>query len=120
VMTQAQPIPKPNICSHKGVAIAECHCPRCHEAMLARLAIGASAAVPQNGGDRELLRTVLATAASVRSGAVVLGGVHVGAGALVGAGAVITEEVPAGATVVGAPARAVAGHGCSGEIPHVV
>jgi hypothetical protein len=43
-MTQAQLIPKPNICSHKGVAIAECHCPRCHEAMLPRLAIGASAA----------------------------------------------------------------------------
>jgi acetyltransferase-like isoleucine patch superfamily enzyme len=62
----------------------------------------------QNGGDWELLRTVVARGASVGSGAVVLGGVHVGAGALVGAGAVVTKDVTPGATVIGMPARAVA------------
>lgn len=43
--------------------------------------------------------------ASIGSGAVILGGVTVGAGARIGAGAVVTADVPAGATVVGVPAR---------------
>jgi maltose O-acetyltransferase len=48
-------------------------------------------------------------AASIGSGAVILGGVTVGAGALVGAGAVVTRDVAAGATVTGVPARPHAG-----------
>ena len=38
-------------------------------------------------------------------GAIVLNGVTVGAGAVVAAGAVVTRDVPAGALVMGAPAR---------------
>ena len=40
-------------------------------------------------------------------GAIILPGVRVGKGAQVGAGAVVTKDVAAGATVVGAPARAL-------------
>lgn len=41
------------------------------------------------------------------SGAKVLGAVRIGAGARVGANAVVLKDVPAGATVVGIPARIV-------------
>jgi serine O-acetyltransferase len=42
---------------------------------------------------------------SIGTGAKVIGGVRVGAGARIGANAVVVEDVPAGVTVVGAPAR---------------
>lgn len=41
----------------------------------------------------------------VGAGATVLQGLRVGEGALVGAGALVTRDVPAGATVMGVPAR---------------
>lgn len=41
------------------------------------------------------------------AGAIVLPGVTIGRGAVVGAGAVVNRDVPAGATVVGVPARVV-------------
>jgi serine O-acetyltransferase len=41
----------------------------------------------------------------IGAGARVLGGIHVGDGARVGANAVVLHDVPAGATVVGIPAR---------------
>lgn len=43
------------------------------------------------------------------AGARVLGPITVGRGAMVGANAVVLHDVPAGATVVGAPARAIGG-----------
>ena len=45
---------------------------------------------------------------SIGTGAKVIGGVRIGEGAVVGANAVVVDDVPAGATVVGAPARPVA------------
>jgi len=44
---------------------------------------------------------------SIGTGAKVIGPVRIGEGATVGANAVVVDDVPAGATVVGAPARVV-------------
>jgi len=71
-----------------------------------RPAATAAGGALQTEADWTLLRSVVEDGASLGSGAVVLGGVRIGAGALVGAGAVVTRDVPAGATVVGVPARA--------------
>jgi UDP-2-acetamido-3-amino-2,3-dideoxy-glucuronate N-acetyltransferase len=62
----------------------------------------------QTDSDWELVPTHVERRASIGSGAVVMGGLRIGAGALVGAGAVVTRDVPAGATVAGVPARALA------------
>lgn len=45
--------------------------------------------------------------ASIGAGAIIFPGVTIGAGAMVGAGSVVLKDVPAGATVVGNPAKII-------------
>jgi acetyltransferase-like isoleucine patch superfamily enzyme len=61
----------------------------------------------QEAADWTVVPTVVRRRASIGTGAILLAGVTVGEGALVGAGAVVTRDVPAGATVMGNPARQV-------------
>lgn len=61
---------------------------------------------PKSGNrDFECLATVVDEGAAIGAGATILPGIHIGANATVGAGAVVTKNVPAGATVIGNPAR---------------
>jgi len=55
----------------------------------------------------ESLSIQIEAGASIGGGATVLPGLLIGPGAVVGAGAVVIADVPAGATVVGNPARLV-------------
>lgn len=48
---------------------------------------------------------------AIGTGAKIVGPVRIGAGARIGANAVVLDDVPAGATVVGAPARPVGARG---------
>lgn len=69
-----------------------------HDTVLGRCCVlnpGANVSGHVTIGDRVL----------VGSGATVLQGLTIGADAVVGAGAVVTHDVPAGATVIGVPAR---------------
>ncbi|MGB6222621.1 acyltransferase [Haloferula sp.] len=56
-------------------------------------------------GDWICENTVVEDRASIGSGSTLMGGITIGEGAMVGAGSVVTRDVPAGATVVGNPAR---------------
>lgn len=53
------------------------------------------------------MRTHIKTGASIGGGAVILPGLTIGEKAMVGAGSVVTKCVPAGAVVVGNPARVI-------------
>ena len=70
----------------------------------------------QSEADWQLLTTVVERGATIGSGATILGGVRIGAGAMVGAGAVVTKDVASGATVVGNPARQLAGRRSSAPV----
>lgn len=57
--------------------------------------------------DWEMKETRVCYGASIGAGAVIMCGITIGEWAMVGAGAVVIEDVPAGATVVGNPARII-------------
>jgi UDP-2-acetamido-3-amino-2,3-dideoxy-glucuronate N-acetyltransferase len=61
----------------------------------------------QTEADWVCIPTLVKRGASIGSGAVLLCGITIGENALIGAGSVVTKDVPAGATVVGNPARIV-------------
>ena len=56
------------------------------------------------GKDKGLFPTI-GNGVTIYSNACVLGGITVGDGAVIGAGSIVTKDVPAGAIVVGAPAK---------------
>jgi acetyltransferase-like isoleucine patch superfamily enzyme len=59
----------------------------------------------KTAADWQCYPTLVKRGASIGSGVTLLCGITIGEGALVGAGSVVTRDVPAGATVVGNPAR---------------
>lgn len=61
----------------------------------------------KTGNDWECVSTLVKTRAAIGSNATILPGITIGEGATVGAGAVVTKNVPAGATVVGNPAKEI-------------
>jgi serine O-acetyltransferase len=76
--------------------------------IIAARKLGANCWVNQQvtiGFDRPDARPTLGDNVSVYAGAKVLGEIHVGDGARIGANAVVLEDVPAGNTAVGIPAR---------------
>jgi acetyltransferase-like isoleucine patch superfamily enzyme len=62
---------------------------------------------PQTDEDWLLEKTIVRHGASIGTSATILCGVEIGERAIVGAGSVVTRNVPAGAIVVGNPARVV-------------
>lgn len=65
----------------------------------------------QTKDDWILVPTLVRRAASIGTGAIIIGGVTIGEGAMIGAGAVVTRDVGAGEVVAGIPARLLRGSG---------
>ena len=61
----------------------------------------------QTEADWVCIPTLVKRGASIGSGATLLCGITIGERAIIGAGSVVTKDVPAGATVVGNPARII-------------
>jgi serine O-acetyltransferase len=66
--------------------------------------------------DKPLDAPRLGNRVNVGAGAKLLGGITVGDDAVIGANAVVLKDVPAGATVVGIPARQIGGGGTATQI----
>jgi acetyltransferase-like isoleucine patch superfamily enzyme len=77
----------------------------------------------QTEADWPCLPTLVKHAASIGSGATLLGGITIGEHAIVGAGSVVTKDVPAGAVAAGNPARLIrivgAGSGVTKDVPAI-
>ena len=50
---------------------------------------------------------VIGNNVTIYTGAIVVGGIHIGDNAVIGAGAVVVKDVPANTTVVGQPMRII-------------
>jgi len=61
--------------------------------------------IRRRAGDEFALPISIEDDVWIGGSAIILPGVNIGQGAIVGAGAVVTKDIPAGATVVGNPAR---------------
>jgi acetyltransferase-like isoleucine patch superfamily enzyme len=61
----------------------------------------------QTDADWQVLETHIEDNVSIGSGAILMGGIHIGSGAIIGAGAVVTKDVPENTTVAGVPARVI-------------
>lgn len=59
----------------------------------------------QTSEDWKCQATIVKQGASIGSGSTLLGGITIGENAIVGAGSVVIDDVPAGVTVAGNPAR---------------
>lgn len=62
----------------------------------------------QTEAEWEVVPTLVKRGASIGSGATILCGLTIGERATIGAGALVTRDVPAGETIAGNPARALA------------
>ena len=51
--------------------------------------------------------TIIGNNVTIYSGAIVIGGIHIGDHAKIGAGAVVVNDVPPNATIVGQPMRVI-------------
>jgi UDP-2-acetamido-3-amino-2,3-dideoxy-glucuronate N-acetyltransferase len=71
------------------------------------------------GDDWLMERTLIERDAAIGSGAILMCGITIGSGALVGAGAVVIRDVPAGAVVVGNPARVLARESAAERRQHI-